>query len=149
MIYIIDTCLKGQQRYPISIIYIYISEKILSGYSKQTISLFFDLYKNIGRISFDVENKNQRLLFELFLYFVLLDSSKIKNKLDHFVNNKNLYLFFVEKYKSTNIGLKDLLNIKDKLQIFLKSKKRAEYHYDLILKIIKGIDTDEKISNNN
>ena len=141
--------MKGQQRYPISIIYIYISEKILSGYSKQTISLFFDLYKNIGRISFDVENKNQRLLFELFLYFVLLDSSKIKNKLDHFVNNKNLYLFFVEKYKSTNIGLKDLLNIKDKLQIFLKSKKRAEYHYDLILKIIKGIDTDEKISNNN
>ena len=128
---------------------IYISEKILSGYSKQTISLFFDLHKNIGRISFDVENKNQRLLFELFLYFVLLDSSKIKNKLDHFVNNKNLYLFFVEKYKSTNIGLKDLLNIKDKLQIFLKSKKRAEYHYDLILKIIKGIDTDEKISNNN
>ena len=78
---------------------IYISEKILSGYSKQTISLFFDLHKNIGRISFDVENKNQRLLFELFLYFVLLDSSKIKNKLDHFVNNKNLYLFLSQKHK--------------------------------------------------
>ncbi|KFB07946.1 hypothetical protein [Malacoplasma iowae] len=127
----------------------YISEKILNGYSKQTIFLFFDLYKNIGRINFDIENKNQRLLFELFLYFVLLDSSKIKNKLEYFVSDKNLYLFFVEKYKSTNIGVKDLLNIKDKLKIFLKNKKRAEYYYDLILKIIKGIEIDEKISNDN
>lgn len=116
---------------------------MLKGYSKQTIDLFFNLYKCVKKINFEIDNKNERLLFELFLYFVLLDSLKIKNKYDYFVKDKNLYLFFTEKYKKSNIQLKDLFSINNKLYKFLKNKKKVNNYFQLILTTLKRIELNE------
>lgn len=121
----------------------YISKSLLKGYSKQTIDIFFNLYKGVKKINFEIDNKNERLLFELFLYFVLLDSLKIKNKYDYFVKDKNLYLFFTEKYKQSNIQLKDLFSINNKLYKFLKNKKKVNNYFQLILTTLKRIELNE------